>query len=193
MANTAATGHVTGGFYAPNGQAVVTGTITFTPDAPMHATGADGLTLDAPTSYTLVDGMLPDVELAVVEGVTYRVEFRDIRVGTGRVYLEPIHISIPANGTVRLIDAMPVAPGRGTVVVVDTTAAERAEVAALSAEASAVRAASVVEDLGSSGGLTLELIRSAVLQPHIDAAEPHAAYDQIPDLTVLYRNRKALA
>jgi lysophospholipase L1-like esterase len=150
MANTAATGHVTGGFYAPNGQAVVTGTITFTPDAPMHAIGADGLTLDAPTSYTLVNGMLPEVELAVVEGITYRVEFRDIRVGTGRVYLETIHIAIPANGTVRLIDAMPVAPGRGTLVVVDTTTAERAETAAISAEASAVRAESATG--GGSGG-----------------------------------------
>ena len=150
MASTPTTGRVTGGLHAPDGKQIVTGTVIFTPDAPLYPEGGDGPVLDAPTPYELVEGKLPDVELVTAPGVTYQVEFRNLRVGAAPVSLPSFHLSIPVDGTIRLRDAMPAIPGRGTVVVVvvDTTTAVRAEVAAASAEASAIRA----EAAGGAGG-----------------------------------------
>lgn len=151
---TTPTGRVTGGLYAPDGRAIVTGTVIFTPDAPMYPEGADGPTIEAPTSYDLVDGRLPDtVALAAVGDVTYEVKFRNLRAGAAAVRLPPFHMSLRADEDVRLIDAMPVLPNRGTVVVVDTTTAVRAEVAAASAESSAVSALSSAEraELAAAG------------------------------------------
>lgn len=148
------TGRVTGGLYAPDGAQVVTGTVIFTPDAPMYPEGADGPTIDAATSYDLVDGKLPSaVELAAVGGVTYEVKFRNLRAGKAAVSIPLFHMSLRPGETVRLIDVMPVIPNRGTVIVVDTTAAIRAEVAAASAESSAVSALSSAEraELAAAG------------------------------------------
>lgn len=64
MPTTISTGRVTGGLHAPDGKQIVTGTVIFTPDAPLYPEGGDGPVLDAPTTYELVGGKLPDVELA---------------------------------------------------------------------------------------------------------------------------------
>lgn len=150
---TTPTGRVTGGLYAPDGKAIVTGTVIFTPDAPMYPAGADGPTLDAPTAFELVGGKLPDdMALEVVGDVTYLVEFRNLRVGYASVSLPAFHMAVRAGEDVRLIDAMPVVPNRGTVTVVDTTTASRAEAAAQSAESSAERAELAAAGAGLPGG-----------------------------------------
>lgn len=38
---------------------------------------------------------------------------------------------------------------------------------------------------------TVDALEGAVVEPHVEAPEPHPAYDDIPSLTTLFENRLA--
>lgn len=189
---TLPTGTVVGRFTAPDGRPVG-GSVVFTPSTRVLLD--DEIVVSAPVVVDLdEEGSLGDgVQLLATDvvgtrptGFTYRVSFGRLRSSGSGVTFPSIDIAVPGGTVVDLADVAPVPSSGGTAIVIDPTTAQRAEAAAARAEA-------IRDDLAGAGGLTLDTIRTQVLDPHIDDETPHPAYDDIPDLTVLYRNRKALA
>lgn len=171
------------------------GAVVFTPRSP----AADGGTaiVDASIVAELdADGwMRQDLTASDSGGAfrTYLVALRGVWYGFDQETAPPFDIVVTAGQEDDLGSLSPVAPSAGTTPVVDESAARRAEEAAARAVAAADRAEAAQGGTGPMTGLTLETVRAELLTPHVLDDEPHPAYDDMPSLSVTYRNRKALA
>ena len=103
---------------------------------------------------TPIDGPFPPVPGVVVVASDQPAGLPDVVQWTASFSLEntsaqpnPVTFNVPANGVVDLTTVLPSTPTPGTVVVVSTESAERAEAAAERAEAAAERAEQIVADL----------------------------------------------
>lgn len=171
---------VTGTLLGPDLEPVLAGTVTLIPEAVGYLPAA--LVVQGDVVGTIAGGVLTINPVVVLDELTYRVAFRELVTAGGPVKLWDFSALLPV-GTVDLIDLVPTPTDGGTRVIVDGTTALRAEAAADRAEAAAAAA----------DAPTIDEIRTTLLDPHINADEPHPAYDDMPSLALQYRARKASA
>lgn len=134
MADPTAT--VVGRLYTADGEVIASGRVGFTPDARLPLT--NGTVVESTVYGTFEGGDLNAPPLFVVEPITYEVVFRDLRTAGGeRASISPFHVKLTAGQSHDLRDILPIARDGGSVIVVDPSAADRAEDAAGRAEAAA--------------------------------------------------------
>ncbi|ARC55966.1 hypothetical protein AS850_02620 [Frondihabitans sp. 762G35] len=173
MADTTNYATVTGRLLAPSDNTPLTGYVKFTPASAMLDQNAPATRVPARVvgaldadGYLVQDGhrgvRLFGSDAGVPGGVTWRVEFSQLRANGKIVHYDPFDFIINAGETRDLTALSPVPSSPGTA-----------------------------PGPGAAAGVSMAEVQSA-LQVHVDDVEPHPAYDDIPDLALFYANRKAV-
>lgn len=166
-------GKVTGTFKAPTTTGAVEGRVFLRPSVRVVVLRDEVETvLGAQLEGTVVGGVLTapplfptDLVDAEPTGFTWQVSF-DLRHGSERLAYPSFSFRVPAGSEQDLTTIAPVPAAPGTVVVVDTDTADRAEAAALAAEASAVATQALLDGFvppegGGTGGTVDTVARQA--------------------------------
>jgi hypothetical protein len=201
-------GKVTGTFKAPTTTGTVEGRVFLRPSVRVVVLRDEVETvLGAQLEGTVVDGVLTapplfptDLVDAEPTGFTWQVSF-DLRHGSERLAYPSFSFRVPAGSEQDLTTIAPVPAAPGTVVVVDTDTADRAEAAAVAAQASADATQALLDGFvppegGGTGGTVDTVARQAAADAQTTANSRYVKPSTgIPssDLTTAIRGSLGLA